>query len=551
MKSRTHILLVIIVTLAFLLRFWQLAKIPVGFNDDEAAFGYNAYSILKTGRDEWGRLLPFPAFESFGDWKLSGYFYLTVISEAIFGLNEFATRFPSALFGVAAVFTTYLLATRLFNKRMGLLASLLLAISPWHIVASRNAFESDLLVFFTSLAAYFFLKFEDNKKYLLVSLVIFCASFYIYRSSWVFVPLFVLWLAIVFNKSLFKIKKELVWYSLLSIILLLPLLPSILSFSGQSRFLQESFITGISRVGIINEINEKRGICTNHVPSLFCSLIYNKFLAFGTVYINSYTQNLSIKNFFEKANIHGFQSFSERSTFYFFELPLLGFGVISLLKAKGKSSKIILGWFIIAPIGASVTGSGNFGRLNIIMPAPQIISAFALIKILDSLKKIEAKVIFSLFCAGVIAFSIVKFSVDTFFIEPFYTSRYQRYGYKELFGYIKQNESQYDNILISHKIDYSHQYIQYLFSSKVDPHLVQTESERTHDNGGWVVFSKIGKYNFVPSLPDLNTRPKSLIVVGESEIPSNDQIYTIRDIRGDIIFKIYNSSDLVNTKEDK
>lgn len=546
MKSRTHILLVIIIALAIFLRLWQLTGIPVGFNDDEAAFGYNAYSILKTGRDEWGRLFPFPAFESFGDWKLSGYFYLTVISEAIFGLNEFATRLPSALFGVAAVYTTYLLATKLFNKRIGLLASFLLAISPWHIVASRNAFESDLLVFFTSLATYFFLKLEDNKKYLLISLVTFCASFYIYRSAWIFVPLFVLWLVIVFSKSLLKIKKEIIKYALLSLVLLLPLLPSVFSFSGQSRFLQESFITGISRVGIINEINEKRGICTRHTSPVICSLIYNKFLVFGTIYINSYTQNLSIKNFFEKANIHGFQSFSERSTFYFFELPLLGFGIISLLKIKGRSSKIILGWLILAPVGASITGAGNFGRLNIIMPAPQIISAFALIKIFDSLKKIKTKAIFALFCTGVITFSIVKFSIDTFFIEPFYTSRYQRYGYKELFDYIKQSESRYDNILISRKIDYSHQYIQYLFFSKVDPHLVQTDSIRTHDNGGWIVFSKIGKYNFVPSVPDLNTRPKSLIVVGESEIPSKNWIYTIKDVRGDTIFEIYNSSDLID-----
>src|SRR3990167_3596780 len=138
----------IIILLAIVLRFVNLSKVPVGFNDDEADFGYNAYSILKTGRDEWGRFLPFPVFESFGDWKLVGYLYPTVVSQMIFGANEFATRFPSVFFGILAIFSTYLLAGKLFSQRVGLMATLLLAVSPWHIAASRNAFESDILIFF-------------------------------------------------------------------------------------------------------------------------------------------------------------------------------------------------------------------------------------------------------------------------------------------------------------------------------------------------------------------------------------------------------------------
>jgi hypothetical protein len=68
---KENFLLILIIFLAISLRFINLSTIPIGFNDDEAAFGYNAYSILKAGRDEWGRFLPFPVFESFGDWKLA------------------------------------------------------------------------------------------------------------------------------------------------------------------------------------------------------------------------------------------------------------------------------------------------------------------------------------------------------------------------------------------------------------------------------------------------------------------------------------------------
>src|SRR3989344_6040859 len=110
MKSflKNNFPIIAVVAIAVALRLIKLGSSPIGFNDDEAAFGYNAYSLLTTARDEWGRLLPFPVFESFGDWKLVLYLYLAVISQFFFGLNEFATRFPSALFGVFAVFATYL-----------------------------------------------------------------------------------------------------------------------------------------------------------------------------------------------------------------------------------------------------------------------------------------------------------------------------------------------------------------------------------------------------------------------------------------------------------
>ena len=50
--------------LAIFLRFTQLGQIPLGLNKDETAIGYNAYSILKTGRDEYGNYMPL-YFKSF------------------------------------------------------------------------------------------------------------------------------------------------------------------------------------------------------------------------------------------------------------------------------------------------------------------------------------------------------------------------------------------------------------------------------------------------------------------------------------------------------
>jgi len=51
-------ILTAIAVLSVLFTLVGKTPVPPGFNADEAAFGYNAYSLLKTGRDEYGTLLP-------------------------------------------------------------------------------------------------------------------------------------------------------------------------------------------------------------------------------------------------------------------------------------------------------------------------------------------------------------------------------------------------------------------------------------------------------------------------------------------------------------
>src|SRR3989339_1391649 len=97
--NRKIILLYLIIALSIFLRFWQLGQNPPSLTWDEAAWGYNAYSLGIDGRDEFGRFLPIDYLESFGDFKPPVYAYLDIIPVKIFGLNEFAVRFASAFFG--------------------------------------------------------------------------------------------------------------------------------------------------------------------------------------------------------------------------------------------------------------------------------------------------------------------------------------------------------------------------------------------------------------------------------------------------------------------
>lgn len=58
LSSQTKWILLAILLLGTFLRFYQLGEIPLGLNQDETAIGYNAYSILQTGRDEYGVFMP-------------------------------------------------------------------------------------------------------------------------------------------------------------------------------------------------------------------------------------------------------------------------------------------------------------------------------------------------------------------------------------------------------------------------------------------------------------------------------------------------------------
>src|SRR3982751_523874 len=144
--SSEFLWLIGILLLGALLRLIVVSSIPNGLYQDETAIGYNAYSILKTGFDEHHQFLPL-YFKSFGDYKLPLYIYLTAGSIFLFGLNEFAVRFPSILFGILAVLGIYQLTKELTkNTRLSLISSLLLAINPWHMHFSRAGFEVNVAV---------------------------------------------------------------------------------------------------------------------------------------------------------------------------------------------------------------------------------------------------------------------------------------------------------------------------------------------------------------------------------------------------------------------
>jgi uncharacterized membrane protein len=81
---------------------------------------------------------------------------------AVAGTSETALRFPSAIFGIAAVVAIYAVGTRLLDSEVGLLAALLLAVSPFHVRFSQEVRMYSLLVLLTLVSVYFFLGIRDE-----------------------------------------------------------------------------------------------------------------------------------------------------------------------------------------------------------------------------------------------------------------------------------------------------------------------------------------------------------------------------------------------------
>ena len=217
MKLKVQFIALTLITLvAIWLRFWQLGKVPASPNWDEAALAYNAYSILQTGKDEYGETLPL-ILRSVDDYKPGLYAYLASPSVAVFGLNTMAVRLPSAILGTLAILAVFFLVKELFAKNkhgphLALLSSFLLAISPWHLQFSRAAFESSVGMFFNTLIVLFFIKGLKKPWLLILSALFAGLNIYVYQAEKVFGPLLVLVLVIIFRKKLFELPKK--WLAL-------------------------------------------------------------------------------------------------------------------------------------------------------------------------------------------------------------------------------------------------------------------------------------------------------------------------------------------------
>ena len=89
----------------------------------------------------------------------------------ILGTSEWSARLVPALVGVVTIPSLYLIARRMFDAKVALVAVLLPALSPWHIYWSQNArfYTIVLLLFTTALFAFYVAIEDDRPSYLVIA----------------------------------------------------------------------------------------------------------------------------------------------------------------------------------------------------------------------------------------------------------------------------------------------------------------------------------------------------------------------------------------------
>jgi len=392
------ILLLAVFAFGLFLRLWRLDQIPPGLTPDEAAQGYAAYSILKTGKDEWGMKLPLNP-RSFGDFKPPLQTYLIIPSVALLGLNELAVRLPNALLSSMAIGGSFLLAKEFFaNEVIAFLAALLLAFSPWHLPLSRGAFEANLTVFFTSFGVYFLLRmFKEKRWYWQILAAVFLGlNLFSYHSAKLITPL-VVFAFLIYNlpfsfKSGFKgIKKYLIRHSLFNAVFITLFLFAYSAFlvGGQTRGLDIAVFHPTDNWQTVK--TERWWTVKSGLPDFVARIFHNKLSYSLSQFSKNYLSYFSPQFLFSEGPGEGtYGMIPGRGVLWWWELPVLLFGVYQLLKKPSKKIWLIVGLVLLAPIPAALTkGIRAANRASVMMPWIQMLTAVSKKKIKNQISNIR------------------------------------------------------------------------------------------------------------------------------------------------------------------
>lgn len=514
--------LILILFLAAFLRLYRLGSNPPSLHWDETAIGYNAFSILKTGRDEYGNFLPL-IFKSFGDFKPGLYIYLVVPSVALFGLNEWVVRLPLAVIGILTVWLVFQLTFLLFKKKpLSLFASLALAISPWHLQFSRGAWEANIALFLVLAGVLSFLKVEKGKMiWLYWSVMSFGMALFAYQSSKMFVPLIIFGLLIFFNKKI-KIlpKKHLLINFVLLLIIALPIYFSIFS-GGGGRLKVMSIFSYPRQEGEIQEILKQDN--NNQIPF---KLFHTEPLALGRGILERYFNHFSGKFlFFEGDWSTPRHNVPYAGVLYYFDFFLLSLGAYWLIRQNSSASKFIWFWLLISPLPAALSRDQIQATrsLNMVLPLMVIVGCglYQIFLCLKDSKKIF--VIFgSVFLVLVYGWNIFYY-LDQYYVHyPYQSSQYWQYGYKQLINKIAPIKNNYSQIIMTPK--YGQPYIYWLFYTQYNPEIYQQKAQLKENVVGDVgQVERIDNLEFRPVFwPSDRNLPKALLIGDELELPLNE-----------------------------
>lgn len=454
--KNSKLILIAILVVALLLRIYQIDKVPVSLFGDELDLGYQAYSILHTGKDYYGNAWPLQ-FHSLAEYRTPLYLYSAVPTVAIWGISPLGVRLPAVIFGVLGIWALYLLIKELTEREdLALVGAAVLTFSPWHLQYSRAGFEVTELLFFLIIGLYFFFKALKNGKWLWLSVVCLILGPWIYSTAKLFIPILMAFLFVVYRKEIFKLsRKYLIYAGVAGLIVGLPLVYA--TIKTPQRF---DYIGVFSDPTIEPEVGALRARDaamrgekgTGLSPTIIDKLFENKITYVGKKILDHYGQALSSDFFFRQGDPDPRQSPTRMGEFYKIEAISILAGVILFFAFnKNRKLKLLVVFWIIAgifPAALTRDGGNHATRLILILPPLVFLIAYGLV---EGLKLVSSKwrIIISSLYILLFALCAIMYFHNYYVLYPWDSERWWHAGFQNAIQSVKAIQQDYSKVVIS------------------------------------------------------------------------------------------------------
>lgn len=475
------LILLSIIVLGFLLRVVFINSSPLSLYGDELTIVLDANSLLKTGRDQLGNLLPL-TFEM-GEGRPAGYVYGSIPFVAIFGPTALGVRGLSIFSGLGIIILLYLLGRKLFSEKLGLVVAFITSVSPWDISLSRGGFEAHFALFLALLGLYLYILAKEKPFLYIFSALSLGVALHTYPtykvSLLLFLPL-MLWFG---GRKIAK-NKYFLTGALLFITLGLLVFSQTLIGGSENRF-SDINIFSQSKVkdAIEQKINLERTI--TKLPRSISKYFHNKPIEYAKVFIENYLQNFSLDFLVIHGDRNPRHNMATMGQVYFVEAVLIAIGLLSLIKNRRVLIFLVF-WIILSPIPTALIDSPHGLRSSFMLPPLLLLSALGLLIVLNQKRKILFYLISIVF---IIQF--VFFAQKLYFLSPSLYSNFWSYPAKIASGVVRQNKDEYDNIFLSDKInDIEYAYPVY---AKIEPDevIIQNKNKGVIQNLSFKKFDNV------------------------------------------------------------
>ncbi len=504
-SSKKSILFLLIVSICFSLFFslFKFNETPPCMNADEAAFGYNAYSLLKTGADEYGNTLPV-RLKSFGDYKMPLYSYLSVPFVATIGLNESGVRALNIVIALLFPLVIYLLIKELFEKdEIAVIGALVTSVSLGKGIIARHAHEALLAAFLISLSTYFFIKFLKNTKLNLG--IFFIATLFLalfsYQSSRLF-ALFFFCYALGYFIYKKKLKKNMLF---ICIFLLAISVSAIADVIYKPARVENLFLFNNSGFKLkVVELRDEGGIHS----------LYNKFTVGTRDVISNELTYFSPQFLATNGDSNPRFGYNSMSPMTVIEYMFIFIGLFYLFKNSQRWRFFLLALIIISPLAAAFAWNGDSLTRTLFLLIPLIcVIAYGVYNILMFARKRKKFI-------PILITIVALESIALFYSWDFYLNHYPQRatsirawqcGYSDLSGYVKDNYSNLKKFYITQKN--GEPYIFMLFYLKYPPEQYQKKASLSAvDEYGFGQVEKLDKLQF--SIPSNAYKEKNVSIIG-------------------------------------